>query len=1006
VDLLDLFVKIGIDDSEYQQGMDEAQQTAYDVGAGIGKALKNANIGSALSDISEKVNSVADGMVNAFVSAAKTIGKYTSGIINQATGLFGKYQQLVGGVQTLFGHDYQTVLKNADNAFKNMGLSANEYMETVTSFSASLVSSLGGNTEAAAKSANLALQDMSDNANKMGTSMDMIQNAYQGFAKQNYTMLDNLKLGYGGTKTEMERLLRDAEALSGVHYDISNFDDIINAIHTIQTEIGITGTTADEAGRTIEGSAHAMEAAWQNLLTAMADPDGGHDLGQMVQTFVDTAITSIDNMMPSIEAAILGLGDVIEKLAPVVEENLPKLISDILPAITTAISTLVNVAIQVITENMPVIIQSVTDGLKIMWDSVDGSAKAIIAIVAGAWATLKGIGIVAGIGSLVFRIGGILKSVEAAVPALSGKLVPALINVASTAATVAVGIAGVTAAIVAAIAVANELNTISAGMTAETKNEEHFKAMADDFRNTIADINEMPVSLEKYEKLGETLDEIREARTEWAKVYQETNNRIAELEKKTFKTATETAELERLKQERDSLDVEYKNLILYQTKIENSLAEYSDELIAEISREEEEEKSALDSKNAMYAGYFAEAEALAQKSKEAAKIVTTGNVGLEAVLQSHLDELEHKLATHKITERQYWEEKQKWVETFRNEESESWWKYYDQVQGYYDKLSDTEIKAQEQERKKAADAQAKAQKEWEQSVKDGFSALEQVMYDEGKDKSWLVAQERAYIEALDHSSALYKEYNLKVSKEERELAENLEKERQTNQDNAQKSFASYVDKMISAAQKKIDEYEKVIDKIKEKISSFASKLAGSFKEIFEFDKDEAGNITAAKTTNVLTDSIKQLEQYYDNIQKLKERKVGDVLLKSLADMSAEEGLAVTEYYKGLSDEQLKSLSQKWDYKQMLSDKVSNAVYGDELEAAETKLDEERNTLLSTLLTDINKGFSDLVNAYGGQIPNVNVNVNGIQYQSMGDLASAVAKELGAQTNRKAAGYAV
>lgn len=188
MDLLDLFVKIGVDDDDYQEGMSNAEQTAYEIGAGIGNALKNANIGGALSDISEKVNSLADGMVNAFVSAAKTIGEYAGGIISQSTGLFGEYQQLVGGVETLFGEDYQTVLENADNAFKNMGLSANEYMQTATSFAASLVSSLNGNTEQAAKSADLALQDMADNANKMGASIQSIQNAYQGFAKQNYTI--------------------------------------------------------------------------------------------------------------------------------------------------------------------------------------------------------------------------------------------------------------------------------------------------------------------------------------------------------------------------------------------------------------------------------------------------------------------------------------------------------------------------------------------------------------------------------------------------------------------------------------------------------------------------------------------------------------------------------------------------------------------------------------------------------------------------------------------------
>ena len=190
----------------------------------------------------------------------------------------GALEQNVGGVETLFGDTADAVIAAADRAYQTAGMSANDYMSTVTSFSASLLQSLSGNTEEAAKVADMAIIDMADNANKMGASMDMIQNAYQGFAKQNYTMLDNLKLGYGGTKEEMQRLIADAAELSDtVDAQSMSFDNIVEAIHVVQTEMGITGTTAKEAGTTIQGSVASMKSAWTNLVTGFAD--GSADIG-------------------------------------------------------------------------------------------------------------------------------------------------------------------------------------------------------------------------------------------------------------------------------------------------------------------------------------------------------------------------------------------------------------------------------------------------------------------------------------------------------------------------------------------------------------------------------------------------------------------------------------------------------------------------------------------------------------------------------------------------------
>ena len=238
----------------------------------------------------------------------------------------GALEQNVGGVETLFGDTADAVIAAADRAYQTAGMSANDYMSTVTSFSASLLQSLGGNTEEAAKVADMAIIDMADNANKMGTSMDMIQNAYQGFAKQNYTMLDNLKLGYGGTKTEMKRLLADAQKLTGVKYDINNLNDVYQAIHVIQEEMGITGTTAKEASETLEGSMAAAKAAWDNFMNGSGDAD------QLADAFA----TAADNIVKNLAEIIPRFAETLPALAGAIVSQIPGLAAAIVPAVLSA----------------------------------------------------------------------------------------------------------------------------------------------------------------------------------------------------------------------------------------------------------------------------------------------------------------------------------------------------------------------------------------------------------------------------------------------------------------------------------------------------------------------------------------------------------------------------------------------------------------------------------------------------------------------------------------------
>lgn len=303
------------------------------------------------------------------VTGAVTTGAI--GLVKQVSSSYGALQQSIGGIETLFKDSASKVIENANNAYTTAGISANEYMQQVTSFSASLLQALDGDTEKACESADMAIRDMADNANKMGTSMEMIQNAYQGFSKQNYTMLDNLKLGYGGTKTEMERLLKDASKISGIKYDISNLNDVYQAIHVIQQELGITGTTALEAGATIEGSFNSLSASWQNFLAGLGNPDA--DMKQLVDNLAKGISGAINNVTPVINNMVQVLPTVADALIGAVGEMLPTLINTFTELITKVLDAIIQLlpniippvidclmaVAQALIENLPVLVDAV-----------------------------------------------------------------------------------------------------------------------------------------------------------------------------------------------------------------------------------------------------------------------------------------------------------------------------------------------------------------------------------------------------------------------------------------------------------------------------------------------------------------------------------------------------------------------------------------------------------------------------------------------------------------------
>lgn len=301
------------------------------------------------SNLDKEVSKTESGLISRFGGAAKGIaagvGKAAigavaagtaavTGLVKTATDAYGDFEQLTGGIETLFGDAAATVMGNAENAFKTSGMSMNDYMETSIQSAAAMINSLEGDQAKAAELMDMSITDMSDNVNKMGTTMESVQNAYRGFSRGNFSMLDNLALGFSGTKAGMQELLDKAQEISGVKYDISSYSDIVEAIHVVQTEMGITGTTAKEASDTLQGSASQMKAAWENLVTGMADPDA--DIGALVGNMIESAKTFLANLVPIIQQSLEGISGAIVELAPVIGEVIPDLISTILPDLISA----------------------------------------------------------------------------------------------------------------------------------------------------------------------------------------------------------------------------------------------------------------------------------------------------------------------------------------------------------------------------------------------------------------------------------------------------------------------------------------------------------------------------------------------------------------------------------------------------------------------------------------------------------------------------------------------
>ena len=359
------------------------------------------DVGDAMDDAGKKTTTFGDILKGSLASEAiingvKAVASGIKALIGGAVEGYGEYEQLVGGVETLFDTSAKKVQDYANSAYKTAGLSANQYMETVTSFSASMLQSMGNDTDAAAEKANLAITDMSDNANKMGTDMQSIQNAYQGFAKQNYTMLDNLKLGYGGTKEEMQRLIDDANALNAAqgnytNYTIESYADIVDAIHTVQTEMGITGTTAKEASTTVEGSINSMKSAWANFVVGLGNDNA--DIADLSAQLIESVGTVAENVLPVIETVLTNIADTVREQGPEMISKFVAYAIDKLPEVISLGLQMVLALVKGLAQNLPQLVQGALNMIDTIAGALYDALPDIIEvgknIVKGLWEGIK-----------------------------------------------------------------------------------------------------------------------------------------------------------------------------------------------------------------------------------------------------------------------------------------------------------------------------------------------------------------------------------------------------------------------------------------------------------------------------------------------------------------------------------------------------------------------------------------------------------------------------------------
>lgn len=898
----------------------------------------NSTMGKVGKTASKALSAISKAALAVTGAAATAVGVLAKSAIDG----YAEYEQLVGGVETLFKDSADVIQNYADNAYKTAGMSANAYMETITGFSASLLQSLDNDTAKAAEKGNQAVIDMADNANKMGTDIQSIQNAYQGFAKQNFTMLDNLKLGYGGTKQEMERLLEKAEELQkvkgiDVSYSIDSFADIVDAIHVVQTEMGITGTTAKEASTTIQGSISSMKGAWENLMVGLADPT--QDFDRLVSNLVDSVITVSENLMPRIMAVLpqmaTGITELAENLLPLIPETLEKMLpgvlegaNNLISALLDTLSSIADTAIPIITENADEIIDTLLTGLveavpKIVTKAADLCTALITAILDNADIITQGavdivVSLAEGISDNLDKlipaavnavikitetlleaenIDKLLSAAEDIIKALAKGLADSLPLLVAEAPKIVSELVNAVCELVDMMnevgvtfcsAVADEIVHHDWASTAETMLNNLADAIDNAQKNVMLGIDNLlggDVYGGDINNVGSTdmVGYMRDGIDDTVQMIDDGQKSVAEAYDKGMQEINEL----------------YGNSVEDKTGEEWLKAEAEREanaraiLAREKKRAEEWKQAQIDAGNEIASGNEEEAASISQSA------LLTGDALKAAVTQ--IDNA-YDLGRYS-SEKAYWADRLALLEANRNEEDQAWIKYYSQTKEHYEKAVENEAK----EAQKAVKEQETALKN---SIEDKFRDLETEQLQKGYDDSWLLEQERAFLETLDHNSETYKDYNLKLLKEQKSYNDKALKETE------------------NAAKKQQDALEKSFDSIVKSRDSLASSLSQKG-DIFQ-SSEETDKWTGAKKKSRSIDiegfekKIEAKKKLTSKIAELIEKNTPEDIISELLKMDPEDALAYANELLR-SPDKLKRLSKGFENDEAYSKIIANMV---------------------------------------------------------------------------------
>ena len=883
-----------INESEYRAYRREIEQTENalenlreqqrSIGENAGKDYDK--VISALQNV-EKVALATTGAV------AAALGKLSS----DALGAYSQYEQLVGGVETLFAGAEDIVLENAENAFKTAGISANNYMETVTGFSATLLQGLDGDTKKAAEIADQALIDMADNANKMGTAMSSVQYAYQGFAKQNYTMLDNLKLGYGGSQAEMARLINDSGVLNGEMVATAKnvkeipFDKVIEAIHVIQENLGITGTTALEAETTLEGSMNKLKASWENALVDIAKP---------LDDFAQGGLTILNDNIDVIKDALV---DMMEQIKPYLDDALVKLQEWIDGG-----------GVQKLADGFVDTVEFVIDHKDLLL-----SLFAALEVALGA-----------------DRISTAIKGFKDIKDAVSG--VASVVNAASSGfSAFGIGLSGWIG--IAAIAITTAIGLKEAIDNAAEKLSEHSDK-----------VNELD---EEYQGLNETLKEFNELKKESIELANQeaaTNLEDAKATAQGYKDRIDVIEkaLEESRKMYGTNNLQGKTI--YYTDIEgNATHESFEELSDQLGSLYHDYNAAIDVVNS-YEETIEEAADNSVKHmgevRDAAanSINNVGKTNREALdeawanildpekLKAKMDEYDKELATHKIDNDEYLSKRKAYLESHRNEESEEWWKYYDKTIEEEKKAADKAAKEQEKIQKEADKKQKEAENKKKEETKKAWEAAEREQQEKGYDDEWLLNEYQKILDTLDKGSDLYLEYYDKWLKLRNDIQDDDIKE----WEDSSKKTAESIKKAYEDVNKAQEQAEKDYLKSGTALGKSVTEKGGKDRFVL----------------NDLTEESKALEKYRKSMDELKATGISDDLLAGVMQFDYKDGSRqqFIDELLGMSEKQREQYYK--DYAAYMEEVEKTGAYD-----VQDKLD-EANQLAAQGVSDIYANMPD------------------------------------------------